>query len=80
MLDELSSEGLTFDDGRGLYPESLKAHVPLGTRVRVRRKADAEGISGRRTDPPGSVLLPQREDRRCLQDPSGCQSVSDHAG
>jgi hypothetical protein len=45
MLDELSSEGLTFDDGRGLYPESLKAHVPLGTRVRVRRKADAEGIS-----------------------------------
>ncbi len=45
MLDDLMFEGLTFDDGRGLYPERLKAAVPLGTRVRVKRKAEEEGIS-----------------------------------
>ena len=45
MLEELSYEGLTFDDGRGQYPERLKAVAPLGTRARIRKIAEREGLT-----------------------------------
>ncbi len=34
-----------FDDGRGLYPETVKARAPLGTRSKLRRVAAAEGVT-----------------------------------
>ncbi len=45
MLDDFLYEGVTFDDGRGQFPERLKAPVPRGTRVQVKRKAEELGIS-----------------------------------
>lgn len=45
MLEGFSYEGLTFDDGRGKYPEDVKARAPLGTREQIKRKAEEEGIS-----------------------------------
>ncbi len=45
MRETEGFEEFALDDGRGLYPERLKAPVPLGTRTRIKRRAEAEGIS-----------------------------------
>jgi hypothetical protein len=45
MLEGFSYESMTFDDGRGKFPEDLKARAPLGTRQRIKRTAEIEGIS-----------------------------------
>jgi hypothetical protein len=45
MVDELSHEGPTFDDGRGKYPEDLKIRAPRGSRARIREVAEREGVS-----------------------------------
>ena len=45
MLDGYDYENLTFDDGRGAYPEDIRSRAPLGTRARLQRKAREEGIS-----------------------------------
>ncbi|MBQ0820989.1 hypothetical protein KBI52_12305 [Microvirga sp. HBU67558] len=45
MIESFSYEHLNFDDGRGKYPEPLKAQAPLGTRAKIKRAAEKEGIS-----------------------------------
>jgi hypothetical protein len=45
MLEEFSYENVVFADGRGAYPERVKAVVPLGTRAKIKRIADKEAIS-----------------------------------
>jgi hypothetical protein len=45
MVEGFSYEDVTFDDGRGKFPEDLKARAPLGTRQRIKRTAEIEGIS-----------------------------------
>ncbi len=45
MLDDRFFENVTFDDGRGRYPDIIKAPAPLGMRSRVKRKAQEQGIS-----------------------------------
>ena len=45
MVENFSPEGLVFDDGRGRYPDVIKAPAPLGMRAHVKRVAESEGIS-----------------------------------
>ncbi len=45
MLEALNYGNLTFDDGRGRYPDTIKAPAPLGLRTKIKRRADEEGIS-----------------------------------
>ena len=45
MLEGISYEGLTFDDGRGKYPENVKVRAPLGTREQINKVAEKEGTS-----------------------------------
>ncbi len=45
MRDDFAFEGVEFDDGRGLYPERVRAPAPLGTNARLKRRATEEGIS-----------------------------------
>ena len=34
-----------FDDGRGLYPDTIRAKAPLGMRKTIQRAAAIEGVS-----------------------------------
>jgi hypothetical protein len=45
MLESFPYDKLKFDDGRGRYPEEVKVLAPLGTRAKVKRVAQREGIS-----------------------------------
>jgi hypothetical protein len=36
-----------FDDTNGRYPEDVKARAPHGTRARIRKAAECEGLSTR---------------------------------
>ena len=45
MFTALDYENITFDDGRGRYPDIIKAPAPLGLRSHIKRKAQQEGIS-----------------------------------
>jgi Ribbon-helix-helix protein, copG family len=38
-------EGVVFTDGRGQYPERLKIATTRGTRARIKRAAEREGLS-----------------------------------
>jgi len=45
MLNDFSYEDLVFNDNRGKLPEDVKARAPLGTRARIKRAAENEGVS-----------------------------------
>ncbi len=45
MLENNPFEGVSFDDGRGRYPDTIKAPAPIGMRAHVKRVAESEGIS-----------------------------------
>jgi hypothetical protein len=45
MLTSPDYDDLSFDDGRGRYPDTIKAPAPLGLRTKIKHKADEEGIS-----------------------------------
>jgi hypothetical protein len=38
-------EGFVFTDGRGQYPERLKIATTRGTRARIKRAAETQGLS-----------------------------------
>jgi hypothetical protein len=45
VIEGFSYDKLKFDDGRGKYPEEVKVLAPLGTRAKVKRIAQQEGIT-----------------------------------
>jgi hypothetical protein len=45
VIEGFSYDNIKFDDGRGKYPEEVKLLAPLGTRAKVKRIAEQEGIS-----------------------------------
>jgi Ribbon-helix-helix protein, copG family len=45
MMDGFSSDDFIFDDTNGRYPEDVKARAPHGTRSRIKRAAEREGLS-----------------------------------
>ena len=41
----MSDDASTFDDGRGRYPDAIRARVPRGLRSKIRHAAAAENVT-----------------------------------
>ncbi len=45
MLQGFNPEAFDYIDGRGQYPEEIKARAPRGSRAMIRRAAQSEGVT-----------------------------------